>query len=120
MEKKKWKSRIKKNCTAVGTYLPAFDPVIDTLADILEKRDNAQELYEESGGKAIVPHINKAGAENLEQNPALRLINDLNRDALQYWRDLGLTPAGLRKINDDAMTEKKLSPLEEVLSVLES
>jgi hypothetical protein len=24
----------------------------------------------------------------------------LNRDALSYWKELGLTPAGLRKIKD--------------------
>lgn len=119
MEKKKWISKIKKSCKAVGTYLPAFDPIVETLADILEKRDNAQELYEKSGGKPIVLHTNKAGAQNLEQNPALRLINDLNRDALAYWKELGLTPSGLRKINEEAMTERKLSPLEEVLNVLE-
>lgn len=120
MEKKKWISKIKKNCKAVGTYLPAFDPIIETLADILAKRDDAQDLFEKSGGKAIVLHTNKAGAQNLEQNPALRLINDLNRDALQYWKELGLTPSGLRKINDEAMNERSMSPLEAVLNVLEN
>ena len=49
----------------------------------------------------IVVHTNKSGAANLEQNPALRAINDMNRDALAYWRDLGLTPAGLKRINED-------------------
>lgn len=63
----------------------------------------------------MVRHTNKAGATNIEQNPALRLINDLNRDALTYWRDLGLTPAGLKKIDENSMKQKKQSSLAEVL-----
>ena len=120
MEAKKWKTRIIKAMKEVGTYQKAFDPVILTLADILEKRDETQALYAVSGGRPIVIHTNKAGAQNLEQNPALRLVNDLNRDALQYWRDLGLTPAGLKKINDEALKASEASALDKILSGLES
>lgn len=81
--------------------------MIATLADILEKRDKAQKLFESSGGNILVKHTNKAGATNIEQNPCLRLINDLNRDALAYWRELGLTPKGLKAINDNIGKEKK-------------
>lgn len=94
-------------CQAVGTYRPAFDPVIDTLASILEKRDAVQEEYEDSGQPLIVEHTNKGGGVNLEQNPAIRLVNDLNRDALAFWRDLGLTPAGLKRIDENGMKQKK-------------
>lgn len=120
MDKRHWKTAIRKATKEVGTYRPAFDAMIDTLADILAKRDKAQAEFLESGGSMLVVRTNKAGADNYEQNPVIRLINDFNRDALSFWRELGLTPAGLRKINDDAMTERKLSPLEEVLNVLES
>ena len=118
MTKRAWKSQIKRACEDAGTYRPYFDHVIETLADILSKRDKAQEQFEKSGGNAIVKHTNKSGATNLEQNPALRLINDLNRDALQYWRDLGLTPAGLKKINEKAMAKPKASALSEALKAL--
>lgn len=118
MTQRAWKSKIKKACEEAGTYRPYFDHVIATLADILSKRDKAQEQFEKSGGNAIIKHTNKSGATNLEQNPALRMINDLNRDALQYWRDLGLTPAGLKKINDKAMQKQKASALTEALKAL--
>lgn len=120
MDKKKWKFLIKRNCKAVGTYNPAFDPVIETLAEILERRDETQRVFIASGGHVIVSHTNKSGAANLEQNPAVRLINDFNRDALQYWRELGLTPAGLKKINEQAMNEQQGSALDRVLAELES
>lgn len=100
MNQKQWKTKIKKACTAAGTYRPFFDAVIDTLAGILERRDKALKYFEDEGGEVLVEHTNKAGSTNLEQNPALRLVNDLNRDALTYWRDLGLTPAGLKKLNE--------------------
>jgi hypothetical protein len=108
-----WKRKIKQNCKDAGTYKPVFDPVIDTLAGIMEKRDYAEAVFEDEGKQVIVEHTNKGGATNYEQNPLIRLINDLNRDALAYWRDLGLTPAGLKKINETAIkAEVKESALE--------
>lgn len=115
MKKATWKNRITEACRAAGTYRDFFLPVIDTLAGILEKRDEAQDMFTKSGGNILVKHTNKGGATNIEQNPALRLINDLNRDALAYWRDLGLTPAGLKKIDEEAMKPKKQNSLEKVL-----
>lgn len=115
MDKIAWMARITEACKQASTYRPYFDDAIDTLADILERRDMARAAFEESGGEVMVEHTNKAGATNIEQNPALRLINDLNRDALAYWRDLGLTPAGLRRINEAAMKGKKKSGLAEAL-----
>lgn len=66
----------------------------------------------------MVTYINKAGAENMTKNPLLALWDDLNKSALAYWRDLGLTPAGLRKIDEQAMKQKKKSAMAEALSGL--
>lgn len=115
MTKAEWEKRIKKDTEDAGTYRPFFEAAIETLADILAKRDELQEQYERSGEDAIVEHTNQKGATNLAQNPALRLINDYNRDALAYWRDLGLTPSGLRKINEKALVKQKRSSLTEAL-----
>ncbi len=111
--KKIWIKKIKRSCEDAGTYKPCFDSVIDTLASILEKRDEAEKMMD--GEAVIVEHTNRGGAVNLEQHPAVRLINDLNRDALAYWRDLGLTPKGLKQIKDDALKESKADPLTEAL-----
>lgn len=118
MDKVYWVRKIKRDCKRAGTYKPFFDEVIKTLASILEERDQAAETWEKTGGKVIVAHTNKAGATNLEQNPALRLVNDLNRDALAYWRDLGLTPKGLKAINEQALQETKADALTEALKDL--
>lgn len=115
MTAKRWEKRIKEAAIAAGTYQDYFDSVIHTLASILERRDMAEELFKSEGCVVIVEHTNKFGVANKEQNPVLRLINDLNRDALAYWRDLGLTPAGLKRINENSMKKKKSNSLAEAL-----
>ena len=107
MEQKKWKNKIKKACRNAGTYQPYFDHVIDSLASILEKRDEVEAQYIESGSLPVVEYTNKGGATNMSKNPALVLWDELNKSALAYWRDLGLTPAGLKKLNEDALKEKQ-------------
>lgn len=118
MKKNTWKKRIVAAAVDAGTYKPCFDSVIDTLSQIMEQRDSAQQLFEESGGETIVEFTNKGGATNLIKNPALVIVMDLNTQALAYWRDLGLTPAGLKKINEAAMKGKKRSALAEALAEL--
>ena len=107
MTKAEWKRKIKANTKKAGTYRAFFEPVIETLAGIMEARDFAQQKWEEEGKETVVKHVNKAGAENIVKHPALVVINDMNRDALAYWRDLGLTPAGLKRINEEAMEAQK-------------
>ena len=63
-----------------GTYQPYFEYAIDTLAGILETRDDAQRAYEQSGRQPV-----------------------MNAQALVYWKELGLTPKGLKAINEKAM-----------------
>lgn len=118
MDRDTWIARITAACKQAGTYRPWFDDIIATLAEILALRDESRALFVESGGNILVDHTNKAGATNVEQNPILRLINDLNRDALAYWRDLGLTPAGLKKIDEQSMKQRKKSALGEALKGL--
>lgn len=118
MDSKGWKKKIVAEMKKAQTYNKCFDSVISTLADILESRDKAKQQFEMLGGHAIIKHTNKGGATNLEQNPALRLMNDLNRDALAYWRDLGLTPKGLKAIDENALKPVKQNSLADALKEL--
>lgn len=107
MKKKAWKARIKKACIEVGTYRESFDSVITSLAETLETRDKVRKYYEESGALPIVQHTNKSGNTNLVKNPILTMYDDLNNTALMYWRELGLTPKGLKAIDERAMRSTK-------------
>lgn len=117
MTKKAWFSKIKAMCEGVGTYKTEFDAVIETLADLLEKRDDTIKKYKESGGEPVIVERDENGeVEKIgKKNPYVLIILEYERVALSYWRDLGLTPAGLRKIDDELMKPRKLSPLAEAL-----
>lgn len=99
----------------VGTYKKTFEPTIDTLADILEQRDNVYQEYLDSGEGAVTEFHSDRGATNLKKNPRLTVWSDLNTQALSFWRDLGLTPAGLKRIDETSMKKKKTSALAEAM-----
>lgn len=115
MKANSWVKRIKKCCEEAGTYKPCFDDSINTLAMVLEVRDDAYKKYVEEGAVPIVEHTNKAGATNSVKNPYLMLIDEYSITALTYWRDLGLTPKGLRAIDESMMKEKKKDAFADVL-----
>lgn len=106
MIQEEWKQRIQKTCREAGTYRSFFDEVINQLAQILEIRDNAVAEFVQSGNKPVIAHTNKGGHTNIIKNPALVVINECNQQALAYWRDLGLTPSGYKKLNGDAAQQK--------------
>lgn len=114
-----WIKTIKGHCEAAGTYRPFFDSVIQSLAAILARRDDAVKQYKQSGGNPVIGYTNKAKQTNLVINPALAVIEKLDTVALAYWRDLGLTPAGLKRIDEESMRPKKRSVLADVLKELD-
>ena len=90
-----------------NTYQRQFDPVVSALAEILEQRDRAYEEFIATGACVVVDKVSDRGSINKAKNPLLQTWNELNATALQYWRELGLTPAGLKRINDAAMQKKE-------------
>ena len=115
MKKEEWQKIIKSACEEAGTYRPFFDPVIDSLAGIMDRRDNAQEKFIASGGETVVAHTNKGGSTNIVKHPALVVLMDCDRDALAYWDRLGLTPAGYKKLNAEVVKEEKQGGFERLL-----
>ena len=107
MDKNEWTRRIRSACRKAGTYQPQFRYVIDTLAQIMEDRDKVHEQYVLSGSRPTIIHTNKAKEQNIVKNPMLVMECELNAQALAYWRDLGLTPAGLKKLNADVVKDRK-------------
>lgn len=107
MKKSAYVKQIKANMQAIGTYKPEFDKVISVLAQLYEDIDTARKQFEESGGQMVIEFTNKRGATNIIKSPYYRLLEDLQADVLQYNRELGLTPKGLKTINDKEMSSKK-------------
>lgn len=98
MDKAQWKTVIEGQICFEPEFANSFQTTIMILSEILEERDRVYQAYYEAGAKPVVEFTQDRGAVNLKQNPLLRQWNELNTTALSYMRDLGITPAGLRKI----------------------
>lgn len=116
---KKWAALIKSQLKMLGVSEPAYESVISTLADILEQRDKTKDEFIKSGGKSVIEYTNKGGSTNMTKNPLLVLWDDLNKSALAYWRELGLTPSSYKKMTGDAPKKEKPSGLAAALAEIE-
>jgi len=110
MDAKKWKKKIKTATEEAGTYRPFFESAINALAQILEDRDRVREEWHAAGGSSVI-ETEKGTAKN----PRMEAYDKLNGTALNYWRELGLTPKGLKAIDEQAMKPKPKSALAALL-----
>lgn len=117
--RKTWKSVIEGQMGALDIKIEPYKPVIDTLCEILKQRDAVYRQYLDEGAEPVCEYTNKFGAVNMVKNPLLILWDDLNKSALAYWRDLGLTPSSYKKLAGEKPPDKK-STLVEALSKIEA
>lgn len=121
MSKKKWKNLINRQLTALGLRNNAYESTVESLAAILEQRDKTFDEFQESGGKSVIEYTNKGGATNMTKNPLLVLWDDLNKTALAYWRELGLTPSSYKRLTGTgAKQEESKKGLAAALASIES
>lgn len=100
MNKKDWKKKIEKACKDANTYKDYFDSVIDTLAQILETRDQVHQQYIDGGSQpTIIVTTDRSNKENIHKNPLISMEVELNGQALKYWAELGLTASSFKKLN---------------------
>ena len=121
MSKTKWKNLIIKQLTALGLQNDAYESTVESLAAILEQRDKTFEEFQKNGGKSVIEYTNKGGSTNMTKNPLLVLWDDLNKTALAYWRELGLTPSSYKKLTGTgAKKEESKKGLAAALASIES
>lgn len=119
MDEKTYKKKIVDNMKAVGTYRPEFLKTVENLAKIYVDMDNARKQFDESGGQIVIAYTNKNGSTNMVKNPCYQAIEGLQNNILLYGRELGLTPAGLKKIKGEAGKETRGGGLAAALIALE-
>ena len=118
MTKQKWKKVIVEACKKAGTYQEYFESVINTLAQIMEARDITHIQYVEDGCRStVIRTTDRSREKNIVKNPILVMENELNAQALAYWRDLGLTPAGFKKL-DGLVKMEAVGALESLIESL--
>jgi len=120
MTKNKWKSLILAQMAALHVQNDAYISVVEALAGILEQRDKTFREFKDSGGRSVIEYTNKGGSTNMTKNPLLVLWDDLNKSALAYWRELGMTPSSFKKMTGGTLVEEKGSGLVAALKSIES
>lgn len=114
----KYIREIKRKMRAVGTYNISFSYTIEVLAKVLVDYQTTVETFEKTGGNIVIKHTNKNGSTNIVKNPLYLALEKLRDDIISYSRELGLTPAGLKKINQDGNKPQEKSNLEMILNEL--
>ena len=110
-----YRNDIIKKMKVLGVYHAEFSHVVDTLARTLYDYERTLKSFEDSGGNVVIRHTNKAGATNATKNPYYLALEGMREDILAYSRELGLTPSGLKKINEASMKPVRKSALAEAL-----
>ena len=102
---KGYREKIRAACRVIGTYKPEFEPVISRLADYYLRQKQLDELYIQDGSRPMVKLANGRQVKN----PVLEEKDKLSRIILELERELGLTPAALRRVNESAFKVKEQS-----------
>lgn len=104
-----WREKLTEQLNFDREYIPSFQTTIQILSEILEERDRVYACYVQNGAEPVTEFTSDRGAVNMKPNPLLKQWQDLNTSALSYLRDLGLTAAGLRKLQGQLQKEEKKS-----------
>lgn len=103
-----YKAGIVSRMKSLGTYKEEYEPTIERTAGLYVRLDKIIDDYDKKAkGQAVIAHTNKAGATNLVKNPLLTALESTYNLLLLHERELGLTPTGLKKINEAALDPPK-------------
>lgn len=93
--------QIIKAMTTLGVYKSEFNPMIKIMGQLKEQYDVLTAQFEASG----------FGCDNGsgKKLPIVSTLEALRKDILSYASQLGLTPSGLKKINEAALEPPKKS-----------
>lgn len=111
-----YRREIERRMKAVGTWREEFAPTVARLAVLYVQLEQIERQYAESGGNPVIMHTNKAGATNPTKNPFLSARDEVYAQLLAHEKELGLTPAALKKMNEAAMRPQKTSSFAAALS----
>ena len=95
-------TQVRKAMQSLGTYKKEFEPVILILCQLKKQYDVLTKKFEDDGYR-----FSEITSSGTKKAPIVVTLEGLRRDILNYYTQLGLTPQGLKKLNDQAMAESK-------------
>ena len=100
----------------LNIYKPEYDASIEIYAELREQYERLTKEFKDSDYKKYKTYTDNGGEK---KSALISTLEALRKDILQYSSQLGLTPAGLKKINDKNALDEEKNPLEEALERLE-
>ncbi|MFR5876333.1 MAG: P27 family phage terminase small subunit [Eubacterium sp.] len=113
------KQAVIEDLKSTGVYRPEFNRVISVYTEILVEYCIIQDQWRRSGCVVQEQYVNKNGAKNMRKTALYQSLEQLRKDMQYYETALGLTPAGLKKIDIEVNKTKNVSPLERFVDQLE-
>ena len=103
----------------IGTYKNEFSPIITRYTEMRVQFEILMSEWYNSGCKITEPYTNKNGATNNRKTALYQSVETLRAELTNLENLFGLTPAGLKKINEKSMAVQKESLLGKALNKLE-
>ena len=100
---KGFRLKIREACRSVGTYREDFEEIIGRLAELYVRANLAKDQWREEGSPFYVTQVNKGGNEYYVKHPLLQEIDNTEKAILMLEKELGLTPAAIKRINEAAI-----------------
>lgn len=109
-------STARKYMQSLGVYKPEFEPIIGIYGGLRVQYDELSERFVRSGYD-----YQEATNQGSKKHPIVTTLESLRKDILAYASQLGLTPQGLKRIQeeDPFARAKKSSGLAAALQNLE-
>lgn len=103
---KGFRNKIRDACRALGVYQEAFENTISDMAEYYVRAQMAKQQWQEAGRPLMLEQVNKSGQTYYIQHPLLQEIDNCTDIILRMKKELGLTPAAIKKINEAALGKK--------------
>ena len=85
----------------VGVYRQEFAEAIELTAKLMEDCAKAEKQTRAKDFEPIVIKVNKTGQAYQAKNVWTTMVEQYRKDIIANLAQLGLTPAGLKKLNDE-------------------
>lgn len=96
-----------EDMTSLGTYRPQFNPGIRVYAEMKYQLSVLTEKFFVDDCRVTEEYTNKAGATNERKTALYSTLEQLRRDVAAMEDRLGLSHAGMKRINEAEMKGKQ-------------
>ena len=102
MAKMRPETEVRKAMQSLGVYKEEFDPMIEIFCELRAQYDLLTKKFRDGGYRYA-----EYTASGTKKAPIVATLEGLRKDILSYGAQLGITPHGLAKLNEQALAAKK-------------